>query len=50
MAIRTPPPDAVAADVADGYVTPETARSAYGVVVTEDGALDADATAEARGP
>ncbi|MBZ6226259.1 hydantoinase B/oxoprolinase family protein [Streptomyces olivaceus] len=40
-------PRRVADDVRDGYVTPQTARSAYGVVVT-DGALDGSATERAR--
>ncbi|WP_446033657.1 hydantoinase B/oxoprolinase family protein [Streptomyces olivaceus] len=40
-------PQRVADDVRDGYVTAGTARSAYGVVVT-DGALDGSATERAR--
>jgi N-methylhydantoinase B len=46
---RSRPAEAVASDVADGYITTETARSAYGVVVGENGALDVGATAAARG-
>ena len=37
----------VAEDVRDGYISRRTAESAYGVVVTEAGELDAAAT-EAR--
>ncbi|MFH8462489.1 hydantoinase B/oxoprolinase family protein [Streptomyces sp. NPDC017991] len=40
-------PRLVAADVRDGYVTEETARHTYGVVVT-DGIADEAATAQAR--
>ena len=43
------PTDAVAEDVRDGYISRETAESVYGVVVGEDGALDAAATAARRG-
>ena len=41
-------PDRVAADVRDGYVTTAQARSAYGVVLTESGTVDAAATEAAR--
>lgn len=41
-------PDAVREDVLDGYVTPEAAREQYGVVVSEDGVVDKEATAELR--
>jgi len=44
------PADAVAEDVRDGYISRETAESAYGVIVTEDGALDSAATEARRGP
>ena len=47
---RSRPPEAVVSDVADGYIDAVTARSEYGVVIGPDGALDADATAEARRP
>jgi len=40
-------PERVAADVAEGYVTPETARRIYGVVIGPDG-VDDTATAHAR--
>lgn len=40
-------PHLVAADVRDGYVTAQTARHTYGVVVT-GGTVDEDATAQAR--
>jgi N-methylhydantoinase B len=39
----------VARDVLDGLVSIENARTLYRVVVTEDGAVDAAATAELRG-
>ena len=39
--------DAVAADVAEGYVTPEAAESIYGVVI-RGGAVDAEASARRR--
>ena len=42
-------PDRVAEDVREGYVSPEFAASDYGVVLDPaTGAVDADATAEAR--
>ncbi|TMA74057.1 MAG: hypothetical protein E6J77_24165, partial [Deltaproteobacteria bacterium] len=42
-------PDRVLGDLRDGYVTPATARSVYGVVVTDGGrAVDVAATATAR--
>ncbi|MBB4682676.1 hydantoinase B/oxoprolinase family protein [Amycolatopsis jiangsuensis] len=41
-------PRLVAADVRDDYVTDETARHTYGVVVTEDGGVDETATRQAR--
>jgi N-methylhydantoinase B len=39
---------AVAADLAEGYVTAEAAASVYGVVLREGGAIDPDATARRR--
>jgi N-methylhydantoinase B len=42
------PVDAVAADVADEYITPEQARADYGVVVAADGTVDEAATASLR--
>ncbi len=39
----------VRADVRDGYIAREEAREEYGVVVTEDGDVDEDRTAELRG-
>ncbi|MFC3959136.1 hydantoinase B/oxoprolinase family protein [Halovivax cerinus] len=41
-------PEAVREDVVDGYVSPEAARADYGVVVSADGELDRDATADLR--
>jgi N-methylhydantoinase B len=41
-------PDHVAADVAEGYVSREVAREAYGVIVTEEGGLDRAATQRLR--
>jgi N-methylhydantoinase B len=41
-------PERVLADVENGTVTPATAREIYGIVVGEDGRLDADATARQR--
>lgn len=41
-------PELVAADVADGAVTPEFADTVYGVVLADDGAVDAAATEKAR--
>lgn len=41
-------PEVVRADVVEGYVTAAAARAAYGVVMTEDGTLDASATAALR--
>ena len=41
-------PERVARDVRLGYVTPASARNDYGVVVDEDGAIDAVATAGLR--
>ncbi len=41
-------PQRVARDVMLGYVTPASARSQYGVVVGEDGAVDAAGTATLR--
>lgn len=40
-------PEAVLADVRDGYITKGQARDVYGVVI-EEGAVDAEATADAR--
>jgi 5-oxoprolinase (ATP-hydrolysing)/N-methylhydantoinase A len=39
---------AIAADLADGYVTPEGAARDYGVVLREDGTLDEDASRRLR--
>ena len=44
----TRPAEAVAADVADGYISAERACSDYGVVVAADGAVDEAATAALR--
>ena len=44
----TRPPEAVAADVAQGYVSREAARASYGVALTEAGAVDAAATEALR--
>ncbi|WP_135822188.1 hydantoinase B/oxoprolinase family protein [Halostella litorea] len=41
-------PEAVREDVLDGYVSPGAAREEYGVVVSEDGEIDREATAELR--
>ena len=41
-------PARVAADVADGLITVDDARSAYGVVVSPDGSVDQDATKARR--
>lgn len=41
-------PEAVAADVRAGYVSPQAARADYGVVIDADGTLDAAATAALR--
>ncbi|MFC3959134.1 hydantoinase B/oxoprolinase family protein [Halovivax cerinus] len=41
-------PESVREDVVDGYVSPEAAREDYGVVVSADGELDRDATADLR--
>jgi N-methylhydantoinase B len=40
-------PDLVLADVRQGYVSPEAARTSYGVVIA-DGAVDAAATRDLR--
>lgn len=40
---------AIAADLADGYVTPEAAMRDYGVVLRADGTVDAEATVRLRG-
>ncbi len=40
-------PDLVLADVHQGYVSPEAARTSYGVIIA-DGAVDADATRDLR--
>ncbi len=45
---RARPPEQVAIDVADGFITPEAALAEYGVVLDENGAPDAAATAAAR--
>jgi N-methylhydantoinase B len=39
---------AVARDVADGYVTADGARDDYGVVIRDDGTIDAERTTEVR--
>ena len=44
----TRPADAVAADVADGYISAERARDDYGVIVAADGGVDEAATAALR--
>ncbi|MEM1431467.1 MAG: hydantoinase B/oxoprolinase family protein [Pseudomonadota bacterium] len=44
----TRPPADVAADVAQGYVSPDTARAVYGVALTEAGEVDDAATASLR--
>ncbi len=41
-------PEAVARDVRNDYVSREVAESVYGVVLTESGDVDADATARRR--
>lgn len=41
-------PEAVASDVALGYVSPEAARAQYGVAVDGSGKLDRDETARLR--
>ncbi|MGV0833991.1 hydantoinase B/oxoprolinase family protein [Mycolicibacterium thermoresistibile] len=41
-------PDRVAADLRDDYITAANALAAYGVVVTEDGEVDHEATRQAR--
>ena len=41
-------PAAVAADVEAGLVSRETARDAYGVILTDDGEIDEAATVEQR--
>ncbi len=45
---RERPAAEVAADIANGYITAETAKAVYGVAVTVDGAVDDDATAALR--
>ncbi len=42
-------PDQVAADVADGLITCETAERDYRVALAADGSLDREATARLRG-
>ena len=41
-------PERVAHDVSAGLITVETARADYGVAVSADGEVDADATAKLR--
>ncbi len=41
-------PDAVASDVAEGYVTAEEARTLYRVALTSDGSVDGPATRQMR--
>ncbi len=45
---RERPVDRVAHDVAEGWISAERARTIYGVAVTADGAVDAEATAALR--
>jgi N-methylhydantoinase B len=45
---RERPAERVAADVADGYVSREAAREAYGVAIRADGTVDAAETARLR--
>ncbi len=45
---RTRDPERVARDVRGGYVSPDAARERYGVVLTEEGTVDAAATAALR--
>jgi hypothetical protein len=42
------PPENVARDVREGYVSPDSARSAYGVAVREDGTVDEAETGRLR--
>lgn len=42
------PPHKVAADVADGYVARASAEACYGVVLADDGTVDAEASAARR--
>ena len=42
------PPERVARDVEEGYVTRERASGRYGVVVRQDGSIDAEATLRVR--
>ena len=44
----TRPPEAVLGDVLDGFVSRDKARDAYGVVVTDDGAINTKATERER--
>ena len=44
----TRPPAMVAADVADGYITPDAASEVYGVAIGADGGIDEEATAALR--
>jgi N-methylhydantoinase B len=41
-------PDLVAADVNDGFLSPEIARNLYGVAITDSGGVDIEATEELR--
>ena len=45
---RNRDPEAIAADVSAGFVSPENARALYAVVVDENGIVDAQATAALR--
>ena len=42
------PAEAVAADVREGYLSPDLAAAAYGVVLREDGSVDGEATQTRR--
>ena len=42
------PPEAVRDDVLDGFITVDAARADYGVIVSPDGRVDADATESLR--
>jgi N-methylhydantoinase B len=43
------PPDLVARDVAEGWISEERASTVYGVVLDRSGGIDAEATARRRG-
>ena len=46
----TRPPEMVAADVADDYITKDVAREIYSVVIGADGRVDEEGTAALRRP